>query len=133
MQNAGNYMLSPHERTNSGMKEHRTSNKHVNDEQEDKLMQSPTTVTHKKQKKNTNLGHGGHFSREHMTDRDWDAKFDLLMSEDLIDLPEHLSEEKLYFTDPNQMDEIFGELEERNLYLIHRKQEMEHAMETLSH
>ena len=31
------------------------------------------------------------------------------------------------------MDEIFSELEERNLYLIHRKQEMEHAIETLSH
>jgi hypothetical protein len=68
-----------------------------------------------------------------MNDRDWEGKFDLLMSEDLIDLPPHLSEEKLYFSDPNQMDEIFSELEERNLYLIHRKQEMEHAMETLSH
>ena len=129
-------MQSPHERSNSGMKEHRTSSKHVttgDDHQEEKLMHSPATVTHKKQKKNTNLGLGGHFSREHMTDRDWEAKFDLLMSEDLIDLPQHLAEEKLYFTDPDQMDEIFGELEERNLYLIHRKQEMEDAMETLSH
>jgi hypothetical protein len=90
-------------------------------------------MTHKKQKKNTHLLPGGHFSREHMNDRDWEAKFDLLMAEDLIDLPEHLGEEKLYFNDPNQMDEIFSELEERNLYLIHRKQEMEHAIETLSH
>lgn len=36
-----------------------------------------------------------------MTDKDWEAKFDLLMGEDLIDLPAHLSEEKIYFTDPN--------------------------------
>jgi hypothetical protein len=56
-----------------------------------------------------------------MTEKDWEAKFDLLLSEDLIDLPEHLREEQLFFNDPNQMDEIFGELEERNLYLIHRK------------
>jgi hypothetical protein len=28
------------------------------------------------------------------------------------------------------MDEIFGELEERNLYLIHRKQEIEQAIES---
>lgn len=64
-----------------------------------------------------------------MTEKDWEAKFDLLLSEDLIDLPEHLREEQLFFNDPNQMDEIFGELEERNLYLIHRKQEIEQAIE----
>ena len=39
------------------MKEHRISNKHVTaaDDHEDKLMHSPNTVTHKKQKKNTQL------------------------------------------------------------------------------
>ena len=31
------------------------------------------------------------------------------------------------------MDEIFSEREELNLYLINRKQEMEAAIETLSH
>jgi hypothetical protein len=36
-----------------------------------------------------------------MNDKDWEAKFDLLMSEDLIDLPPQLCEEKLYFADPN--------------------------------
>jgi len=36
-----------------------------------------------------------------MNERDWDAKFDLLMSEDLINLPNHLEEEKLFFSDPN--------------------------------
>lgn len=68
-----------------------------------------------------------------MTEKDWDAKFELLMSEDLIDLPPHLREEKLYFTNPQQMDEIFQELEERNLYLIHRKQEIEHTLEVQYH
>jgi hypothetical protein len=31
-----------------------------------------------------------YYGRENMTDKDWDAKFELLMSEDLIDLPPHL-------------------------------------------
>lgn len=56
-----------------------------------------------------------------MTDKDWEAKFELLLSEDLIDLPDHLREQHLYFEEPDQMFEIFTELEERNLYLIHRK------------
>ena len=89
---------------------------------------SPHT-DHPKSKKAGMPGPGS-FGREHMLDRDWEAKFDLLMSEDLIDLPPHLREEKLFFSDPNQMDEIFKDLEERNLYLIHRKQEIEHTLET---
>jgi hypothetical protein len=87
----------------------------------------------KKGKKGNLLGNLGAYGREHMTEKDWDAKFELLLSEDLIDLPPHLEQEHLYFTDPNQMDEIFGELEEQNLYLIHRKQEIEHALETQTH
>lgn len=85
--------------------------------------------------------HGGHggapgaFGRELMSDKDWEAKFELLMSEDLIDIPASMREEKLYFTNPDEMDLIFQELEERNLYLIHRKQEIEHTIEnqTIKH
>jgi hypothetical protein len=40
-----------------------------------------------------------------------------------------LREEPLHFSEPGEMDEIFKELEERNLYLIHRKQEIEHSIE----
>jgi hypothetical protein len=64
-----------------------------------------------------------------MTEKDWEAKFEMLMAEDLIDLPDNLRVENLFFDDPNQMDEIFSELEERNLYLIHRKQEIDNAVE----
>jgi hypothetical protein len=71
----------------------------------------------------------GSYGRDHMTDKDWEAKFELLLSEDLIDLPDKLREEHLFFDDPDQMFEIFTELEERNLYLIHRKQEIEQAIE----
>jgi hypothetical protein len=71
----------------------------------------------------------GSYGRDHMTDKDWEAKFELLLSEDLIDLPDKLREEHLFFDEPDQMFEIFTELEERNLYLIHRKQEIEQAIE----
>ena len=36
-----------------------------------------------------------------MSERDWDSKFEVMLAEDLIDLPPHLREEKLYFNDPN--------------------------------
>lgn len=54
-----------------------------------------------------------------MTDKDWDAKFEMLYKEDLIDLPENYFDEELFFTDPNDLNNIFSELEEKNLYLIH--------------
>jgi hypothetical protein len=57
--------------------------------------------------------------RETMTDKDWDAKFELLIREDLIELPDDFYEEELFFTDPNDLNNIFSELEEKNLYLIH--------------
>jgi hypothetical protein len=57
--------------------------------------------------------------RETMTDKDWEAKFELLIREDLIELPDDFYEEELFFTDPNDLNNIFSELEEKNLYLIH--------------
>lgn len=36
-----------------------------------------------------------------MTDLDWDRKFEALMAEDLIDLPEDFFDEELKFDDPN--------------------------------
>ena len=54
-----------------------------------------------------------------MAERDWEAKFELLMKNDLIDLPENFYEETLHFSDPNELNEIFTILEEKNLYLIH--------------
>jgi len=64
-----------------------------------------------------------------MTDKDWEAKFEMLMREDLIDLPEDFFDEELYYKDPNDLNNIFSELEEKNLYLIHMSQEVEHSLE----
>lgn len=64
-----------------------------------------------------------------MTDSDWDRKFEQLMVEDLIDLPEDFFDEELRFSDPNELNDIFTILEEKNLYFIHMSQELEQAIE----
>jgi len=64
-----------------------------------------------------------------MTDKDWEAKFEMLFKEDLIDLPEDFFDEELFYTDPNDLNNIFSELEETNLYLIHMSQEVEQSLE----
>ena len=65
-----------------------------------------------------------------MTDKDWDAKFEMLFNEDLIDLPEDFFKEELLYNDPDELNAIFSELEEKNLYLIHMSQEVEQSIET---
>jgi hypothetical protein len=42
-----------------------------------------------------------------MTDKDWDAKFELLIQEDLVELPEDYFDEKLLYSDPNELNAIF--------------------------
>ena len=66
-----------------------------------------------------------------MTDKNWEEKFQQLMEEDLIDLPEDYFDEELYYTDPNELSEIFTDLEEKNLYLIHMSQDVEQSLEKL--
>lgn len=43
----------------------------------------------------------------------------MLFREDLVELSEDFFDEELFFTDPNELNNIFSELEEKNLYLIH--------------
>lgn len=69
--------------------------------------------------------------RENMTEKDWEYKFELLLSEDLIDLPLDYFDEQLYYNDPNELNEIFTQLEEKNLYLIHQSQEVEQQLESM--
>lgn len=66
-----------------------------------------------------------------MTDKNWEEKFQSLMEDDLIDLPEDFFDEQNYYSDPNELSEIFTDLEEKNLYLIHMSQEVEQSLETL--
>lgn len=69
--------------------------------------------------------------RENMTEKDWEAKFELLFAEDLVQLEEDFFDEALCFEDPNDLNKIFSELEEQNLYLIHQSQEFEESLEKM--
>lgn len=47
-------------------------------------------------------------------------RFEQLLQLDLIDLDDEFYEDKLYFTDPDELDRKFAQLEEENLFYIHR-------------
>lgn len=64
-----------------------------------------------------------------MTDQDWNQKFEMLFKEDFIKVDDDFYDEDLLFADPNDLNKIFSELEEQNLYLIHQSQELEIALE----
>lgn len=69
--------------------------------------------------------------RDNMLEKDWEAKFEMLFAEDLIQVEDDFFDEELCFDDPNDLNQIFSELEEQNLYLIHQSQELEHSLETM--
>jgi transcriptional/translational regulatory protein YebC/TACO1 len=56
-----------------------------------------------------------------MSNKDWEDKFEMLMKHDLIDVPDDFYDEQLYFTDPHDLNNIFTDLEEKNLFLIHMR------------
>lgn len=50
--------------------------------------------------------------RENMNEKDWEAKFEMLFAEDLIAVEDDFFDEDLCFEDPNDLNQIFSELEE---------------------
>lgn len=71
------------------------------------------------------------FQRPDMTDADWENKFQYCLDNFLIDVPPEFYYEEIQFTDPDQISEKFAELEEKNLFLIHARQEIEQSLEEL--
>lgn len=57
------------------------------------------------------------------------VKFEELLKDDLIDLPEDFYDEELLDTDPEYIPSIFGQLEDKNLKIIRRQQENEQILE----
>ncbi len=53
------------------------------------------------------------------------------LEDEVVDLPEE--EVPMYFTEPQQLMDIFSALEEQNLFLIQNSQETEHTLEELQH
>lgn len=64
-----------------------------------------------------------------MNEKDWEAKFEMLFAEDLIQIDDDFFDEELCFEDPNDLNQIFTDLEEKNLYLINQSQELEEQLE----
>lgn len=69
--------------------------------------------------------------RERMTERDWENRFNQLMSLHLIDVPDDYYKDELQFKDHNQLKSIFNKLEQDNLKKISQMQENEQLLEAL--
>jgi hypothetical protein len=67
--------------------------------------------------------------RANMTEKLWEEKFDILMKEDLIEVPYSYYEEQLLFKESSQLNAIFVEKENKNLFLIKKTQEIEGYLE----
>lgn len=66
-----------------------------------------------------------------MTKSLWETRFNQLMAENLIAVPNNFYADKLPFDEPATLLEIFNELEEKNLSMIHTMQEKQQALEKL--
>jgi hypothetical protein len=69
--------------------------------------------------------------RQKMTQKRWEERFDQLMRENLIDIDAQFYKDDLPFADPSRLGEIFADLEEENLKMIHEMQEKEQQLEKL--
>lgn len=59
----------------------------------------------------------------------WKARFEQLLKLDLVELDDDYYEDRLFFTNPEVLDQKFTILEEENLFYIHRLQEVEQYLE----
>ena len=54
-----------------------------------------------------------------MTEADWEHAFHELLKSHLINVPVDYYEDKLHFSDPDALTELFTKMEENNLQMIH--------------
>ena len=68
--------------------------------------------------------------RSDMTDRaDWEIRFGELLELNLIQLPDEYYEDELYFKNTEDIEDLFTDLEEKNLSLINKIQEVDESLE----
>jgi len=61
------------------------------------------------------------FARDQpISDQLWKTRFEQLLKLDLVELEDDYYEDKLFFTNPDVLDQKFTILEEENLFYIHR-------------
>ena len=66
-----------------------------------------------------------------ITDAEWGERFDDLLNAHLIDVPDDYYDNERAFNDPDELNSIFNELEEKNLFNIHQLQDLEIQLEHL--
>lgn len=92
----------------------------------------------KEQKKERNRRNRGLLSSQQQEEEEEDENENKLvippppkLDDEVVELPEE--EVPMYFTEPQQLMDIFSALEEQNLFLIQNSQETEHTLEELQH
>lgn len=71
------------------------------------------------------------YLKDKMRPADWERRFDQLMAENLIKTDKAFFEDKVPFDRPEKLEEIFTELEEKNLKMIHSLQEKQQILEQM--
>lgn len=66
-----------------------------------------------------------------MSDEEMDKRFQYCLSNFLVDVPKNFYHEEIQFKDPDEISQKFNDLEEKNLFLIHARQEIEQSLEEL--
>ena len=56
-------------------------------------------------------------------DEEWEYRFNQLMDLNLIDVPDNYYDDRLFFSNPDEIKQFFDKLEEDNLSKIHQAQE----------
>ena len=57
------------------------------------------------------------------------ARFEQLLELDLVELPDDYYDDKLFFDNPDDLEEKYNQLEQDNLFYISRIQEQEQYLE----
>lgn len=66
-----------------------------------------------------------------INDEEWEYRFKQLLKLSLIDVPDDFYRDDLYFTNPDDLQEIFQRLEEDSLKMINDQQELMQNYELL--
>lgn len=68
-------------------------------------------------------------AKKQTTQKDMEARFEQLLSEDLIDVPDDFYEDEILYDDPDQLLARFEYLEDANLKNVLKTQDIEESLE----
>ena len=80
--------------------------------------------------KNSELPRG--ISKNHVSEKGWSEVFDLLFDKYLIETPDNFYDEEPPFNDADELNNIFQDLEKKNLDMIYELQDTKSNLEDLT-